>query len=126
MPDTDPPNEIDDREAPADRNVYAPDANTLGNEVGNGDHQHHHDRETQCESSQPALRSRSREDDRADLVRDRSVGVPRSKNGSEPRNLGRIDWRLAGAHAFSSSGFGLRTAARYVVRGRVLSSPRIG
>ena len=81
--------------------------------------------ESQRKSRQPAQPERAGENDRGDLVGDRGVGVPWFEHRIEPADFGRIYRRLRDAHAFSSSGFGLRTAARYVVRGRALSSPRI-
>ena len=40
--DTDPPHEIDDGEAPAYRDVDAPDADAEQEQVGDRDHQQHH------------------------------------------------------------------------------------
>src|SRR5579872_333948 len=123
--DTDPPHEIDDGEAPADGNVDAPDTHALQDQVADGDVHHAKNAECNQKADVPAKRSGPRQNYSADLVRDRAIRMPRTKYRRQAADLGRIDWRIAGAHAFSNSGFGLRTAARYVVRGRVLSSPRI-
>src|SRR5271170_8080325 len=123
--DTDPPDEVDDRKAPADGNVDAPDADALHDQVADGDVQHAKNAEGKKETRVPAERSGPRQNDRADFVGDRGIGMPRAQNRRQAADFWRIDWRLAGAHAFSTSGFVLRTAARYVVRGRVFSSPRI-
>src|SRR5580704_9763660 len=125
MADTDPPDKVDDGETPADGDVDAPDADALHDQPADGDVHHAKDAERQQEADVPPNRSRAGKNDCADFVCDGAVGMPRSEHRREAANLRRIEWRLAGAHAFSSSGFGLRTAARYVVRGRVFSSPRI-
>ena len=75
-------------------------------------------------ASQPR-ETRPRQDDGRDFVGDRGVGMARREHRGEPADFGRIERRLADAHAFSRSGLGLRTADRYVVRGRAFSSPRI-
>src|SRR6267142_1912601 len=124
MPDTDPPDEIHDGEAPSDGDVNSPDASALGDEPAERNGQHADNAEGDRKADKPAQGNRARQNDGADLVRDRAVGMPRPKHRREAPNFRRIEWRLPGAHAFSSSGFGLRTAARYVVRGRVFSSPR--
>src|SRR5271169_3684928 len=123
--DTDPPDKVDNREAPADGYVDAPDANALHDQVADGDIHYAKNAERNQEADVPAERRPARKNDRADFIRYGSISMPRSEHGREPADFWRIEWRLPGAHAFSNSGFGLRTAARYVVRGRVFSSPRI-
>src|SRR5258708_8268755 len=124
MTNADPPQEIDDGKSPTDRDVDAPDAHALDDEPADGDGQHAHEAEGNQKSNIPSERSRARENDRADLVRDRPIGIPRSNHRGQPADFGRIEWGLPGAHTDSNSGFGLRTAARYVVRAREFSSPR--
>ncbi len=74
--DADPPDEVDDVEAPADRDVDAPDPHPLGEEDGDRPEEHHDQREGDAEAQVPPLRHAG-EDDRADLVGDRGGGVPR-------------------------------------------------
>ena len=52
--DSDPPDEIHDREAPANGNVDAPDSDALDDEPGDGHGKKHHDAESQAEPRQPA------------------------------------------------------------------------
>ena len=121
MADTNPPDEIDNREAPADGNIDAPDARALDEEPTDGDG--HEAREAKCngEADEPTERSGASQNDGADLIRDRGVGMARPQHRREAANFGRIEWRLPGAHADSfagdreavnNSGLGLRTAAR--------------
>ena len=80
------------------------------------------------EAEIPAHRRPLREDDRADLVGDGSEGVARRDDvarahpdvGARERIL--VDVAVLVSHQSPSSGFTFRTAARYVVRGRVFSS----
>ena len=67
----------------------------------------------------PEARRRLREHDGADLVGDRREVVPRLDERDVTQRAA-----IGGAHAlgFSRLGLGFRTCARYVVRGRVLSS----
>src|SRR6267142_221342 len=121
---TDPPHEIDDRKTPADGDVDAPDADALDDEPADGDGHQAHKAEGNRKSDKPAERRWAGQYNRADLVRDRPVGIPRSDYRGQPADFRRIERWLPGAHADSNSGFGLRTAARYVVRGRAFSPPR--
>ena len=52
--DADPPDEVDDGEAPADRDVDAPDADALHQQIGDRDHQHVREREREQEPDPPA------------------------------------------------------------------------
>src|SRR5262249_45472283 len=110
--DADPPNEIDDGESPADGNVDAPDARALCEEPADGDSHQGREAESNYKTHIPTEGSWAGKNDRTDLIGDRTEGVSRSQHRCQATDLGRIDWRLAGAHAFSSSGFGFRTAAK--------------
>src|SRR5262249_28037878 len=108
--DTDPPDEIDDRKAPANGNVDAPDADALDDEPGDSNGQQHHDGEGEAKAGEPAHRNRTREDDRGNFVGDRGVAVPRFDHRRKPADFRRVVGTRA-THALSISGFGLRTAA---------------
>src|SRR5579871_235392 len=72
MANADPPHEVDDRKAPADRNVDAPDADALEEQVGQGEQQHHRHQEADPKADEPSCRGRPRQYDRADFVGDRA------------------------------------------------------
>ena len=82
--DADPPDEVDDREAPADRDVDAPDADADDEQVGDR-------RRAAASPARTTARSRStsravvgpRQHDRADLVGDRAeaCGPARGRAG---------------------------------------------
>ena len=124
--DTDPPDEVDDGESPTDGNVDAPDADAFDEQVGDGEQQHHGQQERDAEADEPAVRSGTSQHDRADLVGDRAKGVARL----DDRCALVFEWLVhdsicshtASCCSPSSSGFGLRMSARYVVRGRVFRS----
>src|SRR5579862_430149 len=113
--DSNPPDKVDDGEAPAHRFVDTPDADAREEKIGHRPEKHHQQAEGHGQSHKPEQRRAARQDDRTDLVGDRRERVPRLD-----------DWRLRvlEAHAWprSISGLGLRSAARYVVRGRVFKS----
>ncbi len=73
---TDPPDEIDDRESPADGNVDTPDADALDDEPGRRAHQQLHHAQRDQKTEYPADRDLALEDDPADLVRDRRKTMP--------------------------------------------------
>ena len=99
-------------------------------EHADGEEQHHRQQEPDREADRPEERGLARQDDRGDLVGDRAEGVARADD--LPAVAGRRRRREIGSLMSSSSpptrlpraGLGLRTAARYVVRGRVPSSSR--
>src|SRR5205814_1214686 len=101
---TDPPHEIDDREAPADGDVDAPDTRAFDDQPADGNGHHPHDTEGDQKSNIPAEGGWAGQDDRADFVGDRPVGIPGTYHRAQPADFGRIEWRLAGAHADSNSG----------------------
>ena len=61
--DTNPPDEIDDGEAPADRNLNAPDPRAFQDEVGQRDKQRHRQREGNGEAEIPTGPCGPREND---------------------------------------------------------------
>ena len=85
--DADPPDEVDDREAPGDRDVDAPDADALDEQIGDRDHAAASTsaNATPKPSHQPTRRL-ARQHDRADLVGDRAERV-----------AGRDHWRRVAA-----------------------------
>ena len=62
--DADPPDEVDDREAPADGDVDAPDADALEEQVRDRHEQHHVSMNADAEAEEPAQRLPPRQDDR--------------------------------------------------------------
>src|SRR5689334_11752322 len=64
--DSNPPDKIDDCEAPRHRNVDAPNPNPDGEQIAHGEEQHHHEKESDAETEPPYARLRSSENDRAD------------------------------------------------------------
>ncbi len=93
--DADPPHEVDDGEAPGHRDVDAPDADALEQQIADGVEQHHHEREGDGEADPPAARRPPRQRDGADLVRDRAEGVARPDDGRRAVSLS--PGRAAGA-----------------------------
>src|SRR5437763_3677874 len=88
----DPPHESHDREPPTDGNVDAPDAGSLEQQIRQRDEQHVDDEERGEEAEPPADRRLAREDDRADLVGDRSEGMSwRDDRDAHRRRLERIE-----------------------------------
>src|ERR1700732_3571430 len=81
MPDTDPPHEVDDREAPADGDVDAPNARAFYKQVAEREQQHHGHEEAGSEADDPPERSRTRQHDGADLVGNRAERITRLDNG---------------------------------------------
>ena len=126
--DADPPDEVDDGEAPGDRDVDAPDADAREQQVG--------DRRTAAASTSSERDRRSRATSRAacgavstiELILSvtERVGVPgRDDRRAAVAGVVGVGGSVRSAIAqrsSRSSGFGLRKAARYVVRGRVFSS----
>ena len=77
MADTDPPNEVDDGESPADRDVYPPDANALIKEPAHRKQKPLQDQEANRHPEQPAVGDGPAQHDRGDLVGDTGKGLPR-------------------------------------------------
>src|SRR5438309_1994380 len=75
MADTDPPHEVDDREAPADRYVDAPNARAFDHQVPDGKKHHHRQHERDAEANEPTGRGRPLQHDGADLVGHGPEGV---------------------------------------------------
>src|SRR5207244_4604905 len=80
--DSNPPNKVDDRESPANRDVHAPYPDAAHEEITNRVQQAHRDKKSNSKTDKPSVRSRSSDHDRADLVRDRAKRVPRLDHGS--------------------------------------------
>ena len=90
--DADPPDEVRDVERPADRNVVAPDADALDGQVGERDQQQNREAAGREKAEIPAERRPLREDDRADLVGDRSKRVARRDHiGRAHADVGRCE-----------------------------------
>ena len=81
--DADPPDEVDDVERPADRDVVAPDADPLEDQVAQGHVQHTGAAETDQEQSDPAKREPLRQRNLRDDLGDRLEVVP----GQDHRRL---------------------------------------
>src|SRR5579864_3004685 len=150
MADSDPPDEIDDGESPPDGDGHAPDADALQKKIADRVEHHHREYEAQTKAHEPAVRSGTRQHDRADLFCDRAEGVARLDHRralrlyrhlvllvhtrisvnvlasrchpERSRSSGVAKDLSLHSYPFSNSGFGFRTSARYVVRGRVLVS----
>ena len=73
--DTDPPDEIDDREAPADRDIDAPDADALDEQPAGASHQILHHAESDRTAEEPPECDLALENDAADFVGDGSEAV---------------------------------------------------
>src|SRR5271154_3198453 len=76
MADTDPPDEVDDGESPADRDVDAPDADALDKQPCRAGQQALHDPECDEKTEDPSQRGLAFENDAADFVRNRRKAVP--------------------------------------------------
>jgi hypothetical protein len=83
--DADPPDEVQDVEAPADRMVDAPDADAHQKEFADGGGQHHYAEAARGEADPPEDRHPLPQHDGADVIRDRGKRVPRlhRRNGDE-------------------------------------------
>ena len=131
--DTDPPDEVDDGEAPADGDGHAPDADALQEEIADGIEHHHREHEADAEADEPAVRSGTGQHDRADFFRDRAEGVSGLDDRSSiadgrPICLGSVHFGSSASLArlalsFPSSGFGFRIFCQVRGSGRVFSSP---
>ena len=75
MTDADPPDEVDNGEAPSDRDGHAPDADSFEEEVSDGEQHHHGEHEADAESDEPAVRGGAGQHDGADLFGDRAERV---------------------------------------------------
>src|SRR3984893_2217348 len=89
MANANPPDEIDDSKAPADGDIDAPDAYTLGKKVGHGNEQQHYQDKRAGKSENPPFRRTAGEHDRADFVGDGSVVVSGPDDGSGLGYFGR-------------------------------------
>jgi hypothetical protein len=101
--DADPPDEVDDVEAPADRDVDAEDADAAEHQVADGVEQHQQQQAADDEANPPGARQPRTQHDGADLVGDRAEGEARA---DDRRALAR---RAHPLPSFRSAGFGSRT-----------------
>ncbi len=145
--DADPPDEVDDVEGPADRDVVAPDPDAPEEQIAERQVQSAEQRQPDQEAEHPAERGALRQRDLRNRFGDGLEVVSRSDHRADDRGRVRLQvnvvrhqcrsppcWPSPGpcvstgcpptGPAHGSAGFGLRTAARYVVRGRVLRSSR--
>ncbi|OPZ06824.1 MAG: hypothetical protein BWZ08_02192 [candidate division BRC1 bacterium ADurb.BinA292] len=112
--DADPPDEIDDGEAPGDRHIDAPDADAADENPGDRGEEEHHQEEAKAESQPPEARGRAGDDDAGDMVGHRGGGDARAQQGQA---VGFRGLAGGGAHpdwlrSASSSSCGLRMRAR--------------
>ena len=111
--DADPPDEVDDREAPADRDVDAPDPGALDQQVGQRQAEHRHPHQADEEPEEPAEGMTPRQDDRGDLLGDTGERVARCDDRRRRVGGFRVhQCSVRRAPAGSSSGLGFRSAAR--------------
>src|SRR5207248_8123059 len=80
VPDSEPPNEIDNAKSPCDRHVNAPHANATYKEPRDGDHEEIHEQECKREPEEhlPRRFQKRSEYHAADFVSNRAVVVARS------------------------------------------------
>src|SRR5260370_29315428 len=81
MPNTDPQHEVDDREAPADGDIDAPNPGSFNKQVAEREQQHHGYKEARSETNDPPERGRPRQHDGADLVGNRAERIPGLDDG---------------------------------------------
>ena len=77
MANTDPPDEVDDGESPADGNGGTPYADALEEKVSDGVEHHHRQHEGNAETQKPSVGGGTGQHDGADFLRDRAEGVAR-------------------------------------------------
>ena len=116
--DADPPHEVDDREAPGDRDVDAPDADAHVEEPADRDDQHLQQREAGQEADPPAARVLVAEDDRRRWRRRRTTrsclfctsGCISGSSGSSAGEAGRVVPRSPLQAPFSVGTAGVRSS----------------
>src|SRR5262249_12524818 len=88
--DADPPDEVDDRKAPADRDVDAPDPRALDEQPRDREEEHRHDAERDDETDEPAGAKPRPQHGGSDLVSDRAERLALTDDlGSPPCDAGR-------------------------------------
>src|SRR5262245_53028685 len=75
MPNTNPPDKVDNGKSPGHRHVDTPDADTNGQQIGYGQQQDHNHQKGHCKANQPAPWRTAAEGDGADFIGDRGVRV---------------------------------------------------
>src|SRR5258706_14104256 len=106
MSDADPPDEVEDVEAPFDRMVDAPDADADDDELADRGGQQHHADDADAQPQPPKLRHPLLQHDGADVIRNRGKRMPRlhRRNGDEALRdvLGYgtdfVDWGQVACH----------------------------
>src|SRR6266478_5929609 len=73
--DSNPPDEVNNRKPPSNRNLNSPDPHADDEKISDGIQKQHHERERSGEAQNPSLRRSADQNDGADLVRDGSVVV---------------------------------------------------
>src|SRR4029079_10233590 len=119
MPDTDPPHEVADRVTPRDRNVDAPDADPDDEQIPDRQEENERAEKRDPESAPPAPRPAPRQNGVGDFVVDARITPSRPQHADIARDRRR---RSGDRTAHAAAGSGSMIFARYVVRGRVLSS----
>src|SRR5215471_16286505 len=76
MANADPPDEVNDRETPADGDIDAPDPGASKEQVAEREQQHHRDQKASSEADNPSHRSGPGQHYGADFVRNRGEGMP--------------------------------------------------
>src|SRR6185503_1403046 len=79
--DSDPPDEVENVDAPRDGNVDAPESDTDEDEVRHREQHQLEESERDCKAEEPRQRRLALQDDRADLVGHRCKGQPRIDDG---------------------------------------------
>src|SRR5947209_7622078 len=127
MADTDPPHKVNNRKAPAHRDVDAPDPRAFEQQITDGRLQHAREHGGNRNNDDPEDRGMPGEHYAGNAVRHGTEVLA----GADDRRPYTFRWQciriIVKRHAYafspdSSSGFGLRTAPIYVVRGRVFKS----
>ena len=116
--DSDPPDEVDDRESPSDRRVDSPDPDPAHEEHADGEKEEDRQQESDAEPDRPEDRSLARQNDGRDLVRDGAECVSRPDHTAVFGRARREEVRclhevfLSTSQLPATAGLGLRTAAR--------------
>src|SRR5579862_8447111 len=103
--DSNPPHKVCDREAPRNRNVHSPDAHALDQQVTDRDQQHHQECERNRKADQPSRVAVPAQDDGANLVGDRSVGMVGPDQWRVRRGLSRASktlWHVGVTNALAA------------------------
>ena len=97
--DADPPDEVDDREAPHHRDVDPPDADAVVKQHGDRHEQEQRERRADAHAQKPAPVVGPHQHERTDLVGHRGIGVLRPQDRRGRPRIGRF--RIGGSHRAS-------------------------